>query len=946
MCPKAKEDWLGQGSKSLRVIALGRAGQVLPAILPDQLRRDPALAYCSFELWEPRPSFDSNSERPQWEPAETGPPEETELDGLQGVPIRFRSHFDLEDWFLTGKSFPAGLSSEHNPLRLHETEEVDGDEKERFPLPSDVVLRPDDWTAVALLPLLLSAPSSPRIASPIRIWLLLTRPNHEINMASGYWERVFFGLREIQWLLGEDWARGFEWILVEEPVAVTGLLGGWETILGVLGGVIEVGLPGATAGRADTGPGTRDVIFPRAYRAVGEARMENPAQSLLSIVHSEGLRWVEDRIPQWVPGSLTPEQEAIWEELWGMQAREFRSMPFWYEDRRRVEAYLADKVWTGGGWSAAIERVVKDAAKALFSDIALKEVPRVEDLGPEGEVGSLPGLWASRIEKLQEDAKGFLSSTVRLFENSAWPGPWEALQAGKGEAYGPFLDLKIDELTRRTELLKESDLLGGFDCVGEAKHEAEKILEAMDEGGPEPSEDLKGAWRGILNRLSLAVENGILKAALERLDRSRSCWKALQSTSSPVLPPARELYSGTFDGSHLSEVVLRVDLGYRDWSEVWRKLIQILLREAKSEPFAMYSSILDSLQALRAGDWIHRLAWTRTLGDMQREGRWDPGYWRFVGTDGWLSDAPQILIGAHSRSLENLADQSVRVFVRQLELQSRTAQGRTLASAVAFVSYAPELIPPERLLSHLSMAEEKQISEQATERFAPARPEWSMARAVAWSTLNGIDSFEVLGKANDAGRRALRRLGFGEGPEGTARLPDLAYSVMRACMVDGHLPLQQAVARIILDLLKARAVGLVQWNERGELSWSSHNNVTTEPSLSPSPAVSSIEEFIDARLQHLLSPDGYSESRQLDRTVDIADPEETLMLWQGLPDFLRRPLPIVDGAPSLLRRILRDHQRKLGLGQQADTALSEGWRVLLDLARVKRGSPWKQALAF
>jgi len=935
----------------IRVVALGDAGTDLDRFVERIGETEPVATSCIFEHWIPTPIAEGEPGEGKRKQEGTQPEKSREGADPESVvrtlPLAYRATIPLEVWFKEGRGFPSGLSTVQTPLRPEWTDYSPYEESGLQVPVSDVVLRPEDWAAVSLLPSMIQILEEKEGPSNIRVWLfppsgklesLGENPDRTSRFAKAY-----MGLREILWALGEPWASPVTWFVLGEPTSVTGLPVEWESLMDILGGILEVGFSQASDLTATDNPVQTERAYPHVFHAVGEAHLDRNPAALIQYVRLRGAAWLSVGLPGRAAGQASSEAESLWEPIWGMRADSFRKMPTWYDRLDRMELYLTDRVWSGGGWNAEIEQAVKAPLRTWLMETAMSAAPEPGEGEGEEETEGLLDAWEKSGHALAELARSFLEDADNVLAQNPWPGPLEAIQT-ESEAFGPFLELKIEELRSRLRLAGEGDIPEPDELGKEAKGEAQSILEREDDREQDSIKSLEDTWYHLVRKLEAPMRRHFLDAARERLERTLACWESLQKVKELANDAPESISIAPSDKENLIDVVLRLDIGVEDWSGAWRRAMDELQAGGHEDPVQALDSVLSPVEQLTVAEWNTRLQCARTLFQLRRDGRWEPSYWRYLGTIETFDDVPPVLRMSYDRAGEELAEENVRNFSRMLELRVHPAAGRALSKRVAFCSYDDEVLPPDLLRSVLPASIDAMSTERDTLSGPSLNPPIRLARAFAWSNAVGLNSFDVF---QEAARAWERSEGAGRAMAGAQKERVVWNPGANSHRGGEVLPLLRRVGSVIKDLLVARSIGSLRWDTNGCIQWLREEDSSgrkREGSTGLNHQKERIEGIVALSLEKRLPWSFFGRNDDFEGLSDPKRLDGLRTLWEEVPPDLRRPLPFIAGGPSLIRRFLRDRQRSLGLGSDPETAVNEGWKILEDLIRPPKVAPWKQVL--
>jgi len=630
------------------------------------------------------------------------------------VRVRAREPFDA--WFREHRGFPTGIGADDGPLELEAAPDLPATAR------LAVALRLDDWEAVAVLPPLVAGP----FADIGRIDCFLLSPDHDPRGAT------FASCRELNACASRPELAGVAFFVVDRPERVTGLSEGVPAVVEILaaeGAVRKAGGAGLPRWRPPE-PGAAAAFA----RGVGATSLHTRPEAWTVDFAACALGWLAARLPGGLASSeLVGEADLrdAWVPTWGWDPVPWRWAPRWQQSRARIEAWLSEKVWVGGGWNRLLEEAVLGPVEEWLSEVTAlgrDEERTDEDQQDEPEeAGDAPTASAARAaaERLVDDARRLAEDLGRLARARPLPGVLEAIDAKATGAYGRFLRFKRDELALR---LGVADPGTDWPTDGELEGLAEAIEELPEEGWPALAARLEAPLRDA----ALQQEAALVEALLRAWDQA----KELAEARPPGSGVARAVPPDAVQG-----VVLRWILGSRDHRDLWRGIFERGLDPGSEGPAADWRRVLDEVGVLDEDRWLELAGWGATLAALQQRGEVPRSFWDLAGSTERLEADGGDLGEFGRRARATSAGRNLELLRRGMEPRARLSGLLPAGGGAALRVERPRHLDP-----NLARAVAPEATVLVPEQPAPGR----LAVALTWTDPLPLIAFRL---CEDAGRR-------------------------------------------------------------------------------------------------------------------------------------------------------------------------------------------------
>ena len=781
----------------------------------------------------------------------------------------------LQGWFTDYRGFPDGIGPATGPLELIEVPQLG-------PVPARIALvcRFDDWDAIAVLPALLSHASFAEVKE-VDVWLV--SPERDPHGA------VFAAARELNILATRPELRHVSWFAVERPACVTGLPRGVEAVVEILAAeaaLRDAGHDGIPRSRPDEGGAAAPLV-----RGAGAATLETLPAAWSEAFVDAARGWLATHLPgQLANSDLVPESELseAWATVWGWDPVPWRWVPRWTRSRTVLEAWLAERLWTGSGWNRALEDAFVGPVLEWLEDLTHAEAPTAVQAGDENgfeeeQTIDEPDPWADdlgretdpaddeepvpvaeppalpAVRRAVKDARRLAEELSRQGRVRPIPHALGAIDDGGADGYRRFLVFKRDELALRLAADEE----------GATWPEEPELAALADALVAAPEE----AWSAVAARLEVPLRDAALKAEADLVEELISAWDDLNELGSPQPSPEHPHWRPSVALPCVWAVVLRWVLGARGWPELWRALVVDSLG-AVGGVHQRWAVVLQRVQGLSEERWLELADWGAMLDALGSRGRVPPAFWELAGSRRRL-EAPDCEFGQLAgNATKQAARRRLELLKRAMEPRVRLTDQATPGGAAAVRVERPAHLDPELLQS---------VAPNAQTVVADVPAAGRLAVAVSWTDLQPFLSLRVCAQAARRWRN--------EHPDPTGWQP---------------LPPDQERASDSRDSRRAGALALLDALRAG-----------LDDLPDPVP-------WIAARTRELLAdPAALAD-------VPVPDVDEVRALLQALPDD--SDLPLRGGGPALVERLLRD------------TPGADIEARLLHAIRPPRSSPWAAVL--
>jgi len=637
--------------------------------------------------------------------------------------VEVRAREPLDAWFREHRGFPAGIGADDGPLELLGVPGL-----EPTPGRIAVALLLNDWEAVAALPSLVAGP----FGGVETLDCFLLTPERDPRGAA------FASCRELNACVTRPDLERVAFFVVDRPERVTGLSRGVEAVVEILAAEAAVQQAGG-AGLPRWRP-PRPGAPPAVARGVGTTSLQTRPDAWTVDFAAGALGWLAARLPGGLASSeLVGESDLrdAWVTTWGWDPVPWRWVPRWQQSRARIEAWLSENVWVGGGWSRLLEEAVLAPVEEWLSDLTAlgRDEPRPEeadDEEPEGDEGDAgdenrePEASPVRAaaERLVADARRLAADLGRLARARPLPGVLEAIDAKATSAYGRFLRFKRDEL-----ILRAGGSDPGTDWPTQAELDglAEAIEELPEEGWPALAARLEAPLRDAALREEAALVHALLRSWEEAKELAAA--RPAGSGVARAVPP--EAVQG---------VVLRWILGARDHRELWRGVFDRGLALEASGPAGEWQAVVEDVGLLDEDRWLDLAGWGATLAALQERGEVPRGFWDLAGSRERLEDDRGELAGFGRRALAAAAGRNLELLRRGMEPRVRLSGLLPAGGGAALRVERPRHLDP-----NLARALAPEATVMVPERPAPGR----LALALTWTDPLPLPAFRL---CEEAGR--------------------------------------------------------------------------------------------------------------------------------------------------------------------------------------------------
>ena len=779
-----------------------------------------------------------------------------------GVRVRRRS--SVRRWFTEYQGYPSGITPEHGPLELQELPPLPSGGLDRLSL----ALFTNDWEAIASLPAILASAELQDVQR-CEVWLVF--PDRDPRGES------FPALRELNVAWSHTTMQRASWYLMDRPSTVTGLtreIAAVRDILQLEQMIVDRGGEGFPRGGGHT-----QLPLAAMLRTAGGSLVDSRASLFADQFSRDSLAWLHHAIPPTAAAlahASGSELSDRWLDTWGWDAQAFGWMPRWYTTRLRIEAHLAEEVWTGGGWNRQFERAALGPVGEFIDKLGAgtPDKPPGSDLADESDDGENDRLEGA--EEVQEDTSSedrtdaggaedepptavasaedevppptpalqreldeFRSALPRLIRTRGVPGPMMALEDDTAEGYRRFLSLKAEELRLRLNATGE-----------EAEWPSPAELERLSrraQRDPEP------VWAEIRDRLRPVLERLALSEVLSVVEALARSWDGLNA-----LAQRAEMAAGPVRGAW--RVALRMALGLADWPSFWRRFADRALTESDGNVERAWTRELVPLSALGEAEWLELHHWGAVLEAIEHREDVDEQFWRLCGSrNRFAADAPTEWVEIERRTRTVEADKSIEALRRSLEPRCRIGGDRAATVRRCVSIERPERIPPDRAAAFMPDAT----------IIGPDQPaEGLLACGISWTEPMGLDAYQLFADSWASWNAAHPPPPYWQPAPSWAEQVDPERE-------------RRASAAVMLEALRLRCAGELVWDAGG---------VLTKPAGAESGLLAG---WLAARARQLVDDPAILKNQPPVTRAEIGRltaAEDSIVVFDRLPPLLRRLL--------------------------------------------------------